>query len=114
MKKLTMLAALIGGGVTAASGIGHAAYAQPPAAQTVAIHYGDLDLGSAAGRTALDHRIRHAIRTACGDVSSADLEGQNMVAACRDDLRASLTRQRDAAYAAAVRSGAPATLIARR
>ena len=114
MKKLTLLAALLSGGITAASGIGHAAHAQPPAAQTVAIHYGDLDLGSAAGRTSLDHRIRHAIRTACGEASPADLEGQNMVSDCRDDLRAGLIRERDAAYAAVVRSGAPATLIARR
>lgn len=114
MKKLTPLVALIGCGITAASDMGHAAHAQPPAAQTVAIHYGDLDLSSSAGRTALEHRIRHAIRTACGDASTADLEGQNMVAACRDDLQAGLLRQRDAVYAATVRAGTPATLVARR
>jgi UrcA family protein len=114
MKKLILLAALVGGGLTTVSGIGHAAHAQPPATRTVAIHYGDLDLGSSAGRSALNHRIRHAIRTACGDVSSADLEGQNMVATCREDLRTGLNRQRDAAYATTVRSGAPATLVARR
>ena len=114
MKTMTLLAALLGAGVTAAAGIGHAAHAQPSATRTVAIHYGDLDLGSSAGRTTLDHRIRHAVRTACGEVSSADLEGQNLVAACRDDLTASLSRQRDAAFAAAGRRGTPATLVARR
>jgi UrcA family protein len=114
MKTLTILAALIGAGVTAAAGIGHAAHAQVPATQTVAVHYGDLNLGSAEGRATLDHRIRHAIRAACGIASSADLKGQNLVAACRDDLTASLSRQRDAAYASAARRGSPATLVARR
>lgn len=114
MKTLTILAALIGAGVTAASGIGHVAHAQQPATQTVAVHYGDLDLASADGRSTLEHRIRHAVRAACGTASSVDLEGQNLVSACREDLTASLSRQRDAVYAAAARSGTPATLVARR
>ena len=111
MKNSTLLAALAGLAVTAVSG---AAHAEPPASRTVAIHYGDLDLASAAGRATLDHRIRHGVRTACGDASPADLRGGNLVAACREDLTASLSRQRDAAYAAVVRRGAPATLVARR
>ena len=111
MKTLINLAGLLAGAVTAASGIGHAASAQPPAVQTVAVHYGDLDLRSAAGRSALDYRIRHAVRTACGEASPADLRGQNLAAACRADLTTSLTRQRDLA---ATRRGSPATLVARR
>ena len=114
MKTLTILAALLGGALVSASGIGHVALAQPPAVQTVAVHYGDLDLGSAAGRATLAHRIRHAVRTACGEPSPADLSGQNRAAACRHDLTASLAGQRDAAFAAASRRGRPATLVARR
>ena len=114
MKTLTTLAGLLAGAVTAASGIGHVALAQPPAVQTVAVHYGDLDLGSAGGRSTLNHRIRHAIRTACGEASSVDLEGQNLVAECREDLSASLARQRDVALAAAARRGSTTTLVARR
>ncbi len=114
MKTLITLAGLLAGAVTAASGIGHVALAQPPAVQTVAVHYGDLDLGSAAGRSTLDHRIRHAVRAACGEASSVDLEGQNLVAACRADLTASLAAQRDRALAAAARRGSPAALVARR
>jgi UrcA family protein len=108
MKILTTLAALAGGALTVTP-----AFAQPPALQTVAVHYGDLDLGSAAGRASLDHRLRHAVRTACGDPSAADLKGRNAASACRADLTASLARQRDAAFAA-TRRGSPATLVARR
>ena len=114
MKILTTLAALLGGALTAASGIGHVALAQPPALQTVAVHYDDLDLRSAAGRSALDHRIRHAVRTACGEASPADLRGQNSVTACRQELTASLARQRDVALAAAGRRGRSGALVARR
>ncbi|HEY0116111.1 MAG TPA: UrcA family protein [Allosphingosinicella sp.] len=112
MKTITTLAALLAAATVTASGIGHVAHAQAPAARTVAIHYGDLDLGSRAGRSALDHRIRQAVRQACGDASSVDLRGQNQVAACRDDLAASLVPQRDAAFASAGNAGT--TLIARR
>jgi UrcA family protein len=114
MKTPKLLAAIIMASVTVASGLGQTAHAQPPATQTVAIHYGDLDLRSAAGRATLDDRIRHGVRTACGEASPADLKGRNLVAACRRDLAASLVSKRDAAYAAASRRGAQATLVARR
>jgi UrcA family protein len=114
MKTLNLIAGLLGTAFTAASGIGYPAYAQPPAAQTVAIHYGDLDLGTTEGRTTLDHRIRHAVRTACGSASPADLKGQNLVADCRADLHASLVQKRDLVLASAARRGSPATLVARR
>jgi UrcA family protein len=114
MKTLTTLAALLGGSLVAASGIGHVALAQPPALRTVAVHYGDLDLRSAPGRAALDHRLRHAVRTACGEASPADLRGQNDVAACRQDLTAGLARQREIALASAARRGGSPALVARR
>lgn len=116
MKRIISLAALLAAGLTAASGIGHVshAYAQPSASQTVAVHYGDLDLASEAGRRALDHRIRHAVRTACGTASTVDLRGQNRAAECRSDLLASLAADRDTAFASASHVGGRTTLIARR
>ena len=117
MKTINILAAaLLAGSLTAATGIGHVAQAhaqaQTPASRTVAVHHGDLDLGSAAGRRALDHRVRQAIRSACGLASPADLAGQNAVADCRADLAASLVVQREAALAA--RGNAGTVLLARR
>ena len=115
MKTITMTAAaLLAVGITAASGIGHVAQAQINDVRTIAVHHGDLDLNSSAGRTALEARIRHAVRAACGSASPADLEGQNQVAECRRDLNASLQDERDAAFAAAGRNGAPTVLVARR
>jgi UrcA family protein len=113
MKILTTIATIAAAAVTSATGIAHVAYAQAPSARTIAIHYGDLDLGSQNGRATLDHRIRHAVTQACGFASPADLRGQNLVAECRSDLSASLTEQRDAVFAARRVSG-PATLLARR
>ncbi len=115
MKKILLtLGAIVAGTFTLTAGIGHAARAQALAPRTVAIHYGDLDLGSAAGRASLDHRIRHAVRAACGEASPADLRGQNQAATCRDDLIAGLAEQREAALASAARRGSPAILVARR
>ena len=115
MKTITSIAAaLLAAGLTAASGIGHIAHAQQGAVRTVAVPHGDLDLRAPAGRAQLENRIRHAVRTACGLASSADLQGQNQVAECRRDLTASLSAERDAAYAAAGRNSAPAVLAARR
>lgn len=109
MKILKTLAALAG--LTAAAGVGQVAKAQP-ATQTVAVHYGDLDLGSAGGRAALDSRLRQAVRTACGEPSPSDLRGLNRAADCRVDLTRSLAAHRDAVYAAA--STRPLVLVARR
>ena len=111
MKTITILAALLAAGLTTATGIGHVAYAQPNS-RTVAIPYGDLNLGSEEGRAALDRRIGHAIREACGTPSPVDLRGHNEAGQCRAELRASLATQRDAAFASAGNSGT--TLTARR
>ena len=115
MKILKPLAGgLFAAAITLVSGIGPPAHAQPaPSARTVAVHYGDLDLASPVGRTALGHRIDQAVRTACGTASSADLEGQNRAAACRRDLHTSLAGQREAAIAGARPTRAPTVLLAR-
>jgi UrcA family protein len=111
MKMITSLAALLAVSVTAAAGIGHVAHAQPTGL-TIAVHYGDLDLGTQDGRTALDRRIGNAIRTACGTPSPADLRGQNEAADCRSELRSTLAAQRDTILAGA--GSSRTTLIARR
>ena len=115
MKIVKSLAAgLLAAGLTFATGIGQA-QAQPSApVRTVAVHYGDLDLASQNGRSALSQRLRQAVDTACGTASPADLQGQNRAAACRRDLHASLAFQSEAAIAAARLSGSPAVLVARR
>jgi UrcA family protein len=91
----TLAAALLATGLTLTA---TPASAQP-AAQTVAIHYGDLDLATPDGRGTLDSRIRQAIRTACGEASPSDLQGQNRAAACRAELSASLSARRSSLYA---------------
>jgi UrcA family protein len=112
----SVTAGLVAAGITALSGIGQPAHAQqaPAPTRTVAVHYGDLDLASPAGRDALGHRISQAVRAACGTASPADLRGQNLAAACRRDLLTSLRDQREAGIAAARPANAPAVLLARR
>ena len=70
-----------------------------PAPRSVAVSYADLDLASEAGRRSFDNRLRQAVREVCGAASPADLHGQNLVNACRDQLTARATRQRDIALA---------------
>ena len=109
MNHVSLLVAAIAAAVIAPSPA--AAQNGAPASRIVAIHYADLDLGTAAGRTSLDHRIRHAVRAACGDPSPADLRGRNGAEACRADLNAALAGQRELAVAG---RGAATPLLARR
>lgn len=74
----------------------------------IAVRHADLDLGTAAGRAALDLRLLHAARTACGIPSPADPRGQMKADACLADARAAASRQRDAVIALAMRQPAPA------
>ena len=60
-----------------------------PAAQDVSIvRTADLDLTTAPGRAALDHRLVIAAHDVCGTASDVDLAGQNQVRACRSDVLA--------------------------
>ena len=90
MKTLTLAAALI-----AASFASIPAVAQSDA-QRVAITVADLNLGTAEGRAALDLRLLHAARSACGTPSPADLDGVAERDRCVAEARAEATRQRDA------------------
>jgi len=100
MKTTIILAALAILGATPA-------LAQDVPTRSIAISYSDLDLGSAAGRDALDGRIRQAIRQVCGTASPADLRGQNRVDDCREELAERAAVQRDVALASVSRSRSP-------
>jgi len=78
------------------------ALAQPAPARIV-ISPAGLDLATADGRAALDLRILHAARTACGTPSSADALGARKAAACVTELRVAATEQRDIMIASAER-----------
>lgn len=81
--------------------------AAPALAQTgqtrIVISPAGLDLTTAEGRAALDLRIVHAARTACGTPSSADARGPGKAAACVADLRIAAAAQRETMIASAER-----------
>jgi UrcA family protein len=63
------------------------ALAEPTIGQNVSIvSTAGLDLSSAAGRAALDHRLLVAATEVCGDPSDADLVGKNRALRCREDV----------------------------
>jgi UrcA family protein len=65
------------------------AFAETMPTQAVSIvHTADLDLSTAAGRNALDHRLVNAAYEVCGDASNVDLAGENKARACRVDVLA--------------------------
>lgn len=72
-----------------------------PAPRPIAVAYADLDLSTAQGRAALDLRLLHAARTACGTPSPADPRGQASLAECVAQARLAAIVQRDAALAQA-------------
>jgi len=67
----------------------------------VSVGYADLDLSTRAGVRTLDRRIRSAVETACGPISSFDPHGKNIVLDCRAETLAQARAQRDVAVAAA-------------
>jgi UrcA family protein len=95
MKTLLSLTAL-----AAALCAAPAAAQEPVSANRIlVVRSADLDLTSPAGVSALDRRIRAAVRFACGPTSDADLHGKNAVRQCRADTLASLAGQRENAIA---------------
>lgn len=87
--------------VAAASLFAAPAFAQTSAPTRIEISSAGLDLGTAQGRAALDLRIVHAARTACGTPSPADARGQRKAESCVADLRLAASAQRDVMIAAA-------------
>lgn len=72
------------------------ALAQSPTAENrIVVRTADLDLGSAAGQRALDHRIAIAVIEACGETSVVDPAGRNEIRRCRDETSASVAANRD-------------------
>ncbi len=88
--------------VAAASLSATPAIAQPGPTRIV-ISPAGLDLTTAEGRAALDLRILHAARDACGTPSPADARGRATTEQCVDSLRLAAAEQRDIMIAAAER-----------
>ena len=86
------------------------AFAEPVIA-TSTVQTADLDLSSAKGQRALDHRLSQAVNEVCGTASDVDISGKNDVRRCRVDTLAKLSSERDQRIARA--SGEPIQVAAR-
>ena len=93
--------------VVAASLFSATAFAQnapAPGGETrIVISPVGLDLTTAEGRAALDLRVLHAARSACGTPSPADARGPSKAESCVEDVRLAAAAQRDTMIAAAER-----------
>ena len=96
--KTFVVAAVLAASLSAAP-----ALAQTDAPTRIVISPAGLDLATAEGRAALDLRVLHAARTACGTPSSADARGRSKTEACVEDVRLAAAAQRDTMIAAAER-----------
>lgn len=80
--------------VTAAAIKAVPALSEPAPVQNVSVvRTADLDLATAGGRAALDHRLVVAAYEVCGTAADVDLAGQNQVRACRLDVLAKARSQ---------------------
>ncbi|HEX8639754.1 MAG TPA: UrcA family protein [Allosphingosinicella sp.] len=75
--------------------------------QRVAVSLAGLDLGTAEGRSALDLRLLHAARAACGTPSPADPSGRAKLDDCVAEARDSAAAQLEPAIALARRQSGP-------
>jgi UrcA family protein len=96
--KTFALAAVIAASLSAAP-----APAQADTQTRIVISPAGLDLTTAGGRAALDLRVLHAARTACGTPSPADAQGRGKTEACVQDLRLAAAAQAEVMIAAAER-----------
>lgn len=87
------------------------ALAEAPAIATSTVQTADLDLSTAKGQQALQHRLQQAVKEVCGNASDADVAGKNDVRRCRVETLASLSSERDLRIARA--SGEPIQVAAR-
>ncbi len=67
----------------------------PSAENRIVVRTADLNLGSAAGQRALDHRIAIAVVQACGETSVIDPAGKNEIRRCRAETSAQVAASRD-------------------
>ena len=98
--------------VVAASLSASPALAQTEVQTRIVISPAGLDLTTAQGRAALDLRVLHAARAACGTPSPADARGRSKSEACVADLRLAAAAQTEVMIAAAERQ-ARTTLASR-
>lgn len=105
--KTTILAALVAASLSATP-----AFAQDPAPVRVSISPAGLDLTTAEGRAALDLRVVHAVRAACGTPSPADARGHAKATDCLTEARTAAAEQRNVLIAQATRRTQP-TLASR-
>lgn len=87
MGQFAVVPALAGGPASAADGL-----------PRVAVHYGDLNVESAAGRSALTSRLTRAARSVCPDARARDLRtsaaGQSCVRKAVADALSIVSEQR--------------------
>ena len=96
--KTFVVAAVLAASLSAAPALG-----QADAPTRIVISSAGLDLDTAEGRAALDLRVLHAARTACGTPSPADAQGHRKAAACVEDVRLAAAAQRDTMIASVQR-----------
>jgi UrcA family protein len=99
--KTIAIAAVVAASLFSAPALAQNGHASAPT--RIVISPAGLDLATAEGRAALDLRILHAARTACGTPSSADAQGRSKTEACVADLRSAAAEQRDIMIASAER-----------
>lgn len=73
------------------------AQAEAPGATRLVVSHADLNLGAAAGRAALEPRIRRAARQLCAPAGPLDARSAGRARRCRDAAIASAQRQIEAA-----------------
>jgi UrcA family protein len=94
MKKLSVASAIA---VTLSSIAAAPAVAQ----ETVAVHYGDLDLNTVAGAQVLDQRLEAGVKAVCDRPDIRDLKSMLAYEQCKDAAMTSANAQ-------LARQGAPA------
>jgi UrcA family protein len=87
------------------------AVAEQPILASATVQTADLDLSTAKGQQALNHRLQQAVKEVCGEASDVDVAGKNDVRRCRTETLANLSSERDLRVARA--SGEPIQVAAR-
>jgi UrcA family protein len=71
------------------------ALAEQPVMVSTTVQTADLDLSSAAGQQALNHRLAVAAKAVCGTAWDIDVAGKNDMRRCRAETLAKLAAERD-------------------
>jgi UrcA family protein len=93
--------------IQASAAIGQPIVVQGDPMPTATVSYADLDLGTAAGRTRLDSRIRRAAKSLCLDEGVRDLADRLDQKSCMNFAVASARPQIEQAIVMAGRSPLP-------